>query len=442
MGDENEGKPEDGLAAVLKSAVQNLQQSHEQVFQVLERQRAAMTRVQTELVQLREEKHLLQSGHALAASTQGMQVIPPTLLGAVPDGEEREENPEGLECSKIRPDRRATFAHNTSEAFGDTKKLLHCHSMPELEEPDSGTEDVSPSIHGPSLVKAKNLPRKTANNLFIDAEDMKARVRAAIGQPEYNVVDFYKTSGCCQQVARKRSFENITLAVIGLNAVWLAIDTDFNKPSDTTSPVFIFAEHFFCLYFFVEWFLRFGAFRNKRDSLRDFWMVFDGSLMLVTVVETWLLQFVLWAAGATDGGHSDSTGMIRLVRLLRIVRIARIARLLHHLPELLILVRAMVIATRAVFFSVILLVLVLYVFGIAFTQLAQGSPLADKYFGNIPDSMTTLLLNGIFLDSVSEVVVEIGRENLLFSFVFIWFILVGTLTVMNMLVGILVLLGV
>lgn len=43
-----------------------------------------------------------------------------------------------------------------------------------------------------------------------------------------------------------------------------------------------------------------------------------------------------------------------MVRLLRLVRIARIARLLHHVPELLILVRAMVVATRAVFFSVIL----------------------------------------------------------------------------------------
>ncbi len=74
---------------------------------------------------------------------------------------------------------------------------------------------------------------------------MKAKVRAAIGQPDYNatwlksfeieissgcqicingwmapsqVIDFYKTSGRCQQLARKRSFEHITLAVILFNA--------------------------------------------------------------------------------------------------------------------------------------------------------------------------------------------------------------------------------
>ena len=107
--------------------------------------------------------------------------------------------------------------------------------------------------------------QKSANNLFIDAdslgllfafsllcndevlklsanffqEDMKAKVRAAIGRPDYNatwlnsksfhgamhfygwlsqVIDFYKTSGRCQQLARKRSFEHITLAVILFNA--------------------------------------------------------------------------------------------------------------------------------------------------------------------------------------------------------------------------------
>eukprot|EP00435_Cladocopium_sp_Y103_P031284 s185_g7.t2 len=423
--------------------------------EVLERQRASMTRAQTELVQLREEKRLLQSGHAHSTAKHGMQVMPPTLLGAVED----EMIQGGLSPSQATGNRRATFANNDlSEEISqtDNRKLLSsCHSMPpEMSKPSiPGISSLSqsgapgpPSPRGfaPRVTSAvrrnQNQGRqKTANNLFIDAEDMKAKVRAAIGQPEYNVIDFYKTSGRCQQLARKKSFENITLGVIMFNAIWLAIDTDFNKPSDgVTDPVFIVAEHVFCAYFFLEWWIRFGAFESKRDCLRDFWLVFDGFLMFVTVFETWLMQLFLLAAGTTDGGRSDHTGMIRLVRLLRIVRIARIARVLHHVPELLILVRAMVVAMRAVFFSVILLVLVLYVFGIAFTQLARDNPTAEVHFANISDSMTTLLLNGIFLDSVSDVVREIGKDNLLLSSLFIGFILVATLTVMNMLVGILV----
>lgn len=446
--DEGVDWQDDGkLTYMLKFAMSNLQTTHEQVLQVLERQRASMTRAQTELVQLREEKRLLQSGHAHSTAKHGMQVMPPTLLGAVED----EIIQGGPSPSQATGNRRATFANDDVSEDMAEKKLLSCHSMPpETSKPSvpsmSGQSGVPPSPGGlaPRVTTAvrrnQNQGRqKTANNLFIDAEDMKAKVRAAIGQPEYNVIDFYKTSGRCQQLARKKSFENITLGVIMFNAIWLSIDTDFNKPSEgPTDPVFIVAEHVFCTYFFLEWWIRFGAFESKRDCLRDFWLLFDGFLMLVTVFETWLMQLFLLAVGTTDGGRSDHTGMIRLVRLLRIVRIARIARLLHHVPELLILVRAMVVAMRAVFFSVILLVLVLYVFGIAFTQLARDNPTAEVHFGNISDSMTTLLLNGIFLDSVSDVVREIGKDNLLLSSLFIGFILVATLTVMNMLVGILV----
>eukprot|EP00439_Symbiodinium_sp_Y106_P048549 s2835_g6.t1 len=258
------------------------------------------------------------------------------------------------------------------------------------------------------------------------------------------VAQFYKTSGWCQKLARSKYFENMTLCLIMVNAVWLAIDTDFNVPAASTDTVFVVMEHFFCAFFLCEWSLRFAAFRRTRDCIKDFWLVFDGFLMTATVTETWLMQFVFWAAGVHEGRQvavvSVCRGdfLIRIVRLMRIVRIARIARVLHMVPELLILVKAMVVAMRAVFFSVTLLVLVLYVFGIVFTQLARDAVRAETYFATVPDSMSTLLLNGIFLDNVGNVVRDIGRDNLLFSALFMAFVLVATLTVMNMLVGILV----
>ena len=91
--------------------------------------------------------------------------------------------------------------------------------------------------------------------------------------------------------------------------------THFTRSSVRRSfwEVFIVAEHLFCTYFLVEWCVRFGAFENKRhlgaifskssvpfifsslgpdisldisgDCLRDFWLLFDGLLMFVTVFE-------------------------------------------------------------------------------------------------------------------------------------------------------------
>ena len=45
----------------------------------------------------------------------------------------------------------------------------------------------------------------------------------------------------------------------------------------------------------------------------------------------------------------------RLVRLLRLTRMARMARLLRAMPELLVLIKGMVVAMRSVFFTLCLL---------------------------------------------------------------------------------------
>lgn len=374
-------------------------------------------------------------------------MTPPSLLGAVPDEDnDAKEGVSGmrptptLQLQSPRRDLDPESKRSRSTFIRENEEKVHHtpggrFSLPELKA--SPRARLSAGMARATRAKNQILARQKTANLFVDEEDLKAKVRAAIGEPEYDVAQFYKTSGWCQKLARSKYFENMTLCLIMVNAVWLAIDTDFNAPAASTDTVFVVMEHFFCAFFLCEWSLRFAAFRRTRDCIKDFWLVFDGFLMAATVIETWLMQFVLWAAGLEEG-RSESSNMIRIVRLMRIVRIARIARVLHMVPELLILVKAMVVAMRAVFFSVTLLVLVLYVFGIVFTQLARDAARAETYFATVPDSMSTLLLNGIFLDNVGSVVRDIGRDNLLFSGLFMVFVLVATLTVMNMLVGILV----
>jgi len=113
------------------------------------------------------------------------------------------------------------------------------------------------------------------------------------------------------------------------------------------------------------------------------------------------------------------------------------ARLLRAMPELMILVKGISVAARSVFFTLCLLVLIIYVFSIAFTQLAQGSRLEEDYFGSVAVSMNTLLLRGTLPD-LADFVNDVGSENIMFSVVLLVFILLSSLTVMNMLVGVLV----
>merc|ERR1712048_944375 len=95
------------------------------------------------------------------------------------------------------------------------------------------------------------------------------------------------------------------------------------------------------------------------------------------------------------GGHGiGSLAILRVARLLRLSRMARMVRLLRCVPELLFMVKGMRAAMRSVFFTLCLLFVFLYVFGIAFTQIVgHREELADK-FGTVPTSMHTLLIDG------------------------------------------------
>jgi len=104
------------------------------------------------------------------------------------------------------------------------------------------------------------------------------------------------------------------------------------------------------------------------------------------------------------------------------------------MPELLILIKGMVAAFRSVFFTLCLLIFILYVFGIVFTQVTAG---ALEPFSSVGESMHTLLVQGTFLDDLSSLYNEIRESSVLFLMLFYMYVLLSALTVMNMLIGVL-----
>jgi hypothetical protein len=157
------------------------------------------------------------------------------------------------------------------------------------------------------------------------------------------------------------------------------------------------------------------------------------------VLELWVVNAVV--AITTSGGDGSTafgnTSAFRLVKVLRLTRMARMARLLRVMPELMILIKGISAATRSVFFTLCLLMILIYAFGIAFTQLCQDTPLGDEYFETVPHAMASLLLRGTLPD-LADFVNDCGREHMLLAVLMMFFILFSVLTVMNMLVGVLV----
>eukprot|EP00928_Gymnodinium_smaydae_P024702 TRINITY_DN19914_c0_g8_i1.p1 TRINITY_DN19914_c0_g8~~TRINITY_DN19914_c0_g8_i1.p1 ORF type:complete len:615 (+),score=99.91 TRINITY_DN19914_c0_g8_i1:48-1892(+) len=274
--------------------------------------------------------------------------------------------------------------------------------------------------------------------VFVDADAMKAKVKEAVMKPPYTAANYYHEEGWAQAIARSRWFDYLTLFVIGLNSLWIAVETDLN-PAPTlfeALPLFQIGENFFCIYFFLEIVVRYCAFAEKRTCLRDKWFIFDSSLVFMMVCETWIINYTIYFL-EIDGSSIGNVGSLRFVRMLRLTRMARMIRLLRAMPELMVLIKGIAIATRTVFFTLCLLLVFVYLFGIALAQMTEPWPdLKKRYFNSVPESMSTLMLNGVLPDN-APLVEETGASSYLLAVVIMIFVLLTSLTVLNMLVGVL-----
>jgi hypothetical protein len=152
--------------------------------------------------------------------------------------------------------------------------------------------------------------------------------------------------------------------MIILNALQIGWDADYSARWEVPANLydgpwyFIVAENIFAVYFTNEVMIRFLAYRYKCWCLKDRWFVFDASLVAMMVWETWIMPFI---------GAGEGLGQLSVLRLLRLLRITRIAKLMRAFPQLLMIVKGITAATRAVAWTAFLLVIITFTCSIIFT---------------------------------------------------------------------------
>jgi len=152
------------------------------------------------------------------------------------------------------------------------------------------------------------------------------------------------------------------------------------------------------------------------------------------VMETWVLSIYTVSVGGDVDSPLGGTAVLRLFRLLRLTRLMR---MLRSLPELMILIKGMVAAMRSVCYVMCLLIIITYVFAIAFTQLSKGTRYGEKYFPDVGIAMYSLIIYGTFLDALADFCDDIREDNPMLLVLVCIFICLSALTVMNMLIGVL-----
>jgi len=294
---------------------------------------------------------------------------------------------------------------------------------------------ISDAGAGPKVVRQERRPGSGLFD-FANTEAIKEKVRQKGFQTEeaYKVEDYYHETGFFQWLATNPFFENTTLGVIVVNALWISHDTDGNNAETIldAKAYFIAADVCFFSYFSIELFVRFMAFKRKVSCCKDPWFVFDTSLVTLYAFDPFTLGIV---AAATGTGLDLPTSVLRLLRL---ARLSRLVRMLRNLPELMIMIKGMVTASASVGYTLALLMIITYVFAIALVNLADpATESGETYFSTVPEAMHNLIIFGTFLDALSDFILAVKADSVP-CFLISWiYIALASLTVMNMLIGVL-----
>jgi len=332
----------------------------------------------------------------------------------------RETVVKGVVPKAAEPSKRASISQRSSVAVGKVKERM---------------SRVATSIKPAEFGKKS----KAKSTMFANGDILKQKMHENLLGKRYKVEDRYHKTGVAQCIARHTWFECITLSVIACNALWIGYDVDKN-PSETLPDaplLFQVVENIFCFYFTFELVVRFAAFEKKKSAFKDFQFDFDFGLVCVMITETWVIYLVMWMN--PGGGGVGGGGAVSLLRMLRLSRMVRLVRLLRAVPELMVLIRGLQAAFPSVAWTLGFLVIVIYVFSVAFNILLKDEQdLRTNHFSSVPHGMVTLLLPGLFPDNV-DIVEELGGEtgHLLYAVLFVGFLAFGTIMVMNMLIGVL-----
>lgn len=245
---------------------------------------------------------------------------------------------------------------------------------------------------------------------------------------------YYNHSGLAQKVARNHVFQYGCLVLVLLNAIWIAIDLDFNsRPLLESPPIFQVMEHLFVVVFLMEIIIRFAAFEQKHNVFHDLWFCFDATLVVVMIAESWVFTLIVVITGSPGNGGFSNISTLRNFRLLRIARMAQIAR---HIPELQTMMISMFAGIRSVIMTVITLLVLTYSFAVLLRQLGLSTTWGKEYFDDVPTSVHSLLVLSV-LPEYFPLGYKIGGETWYCGLIYAVYLTLTVIMVLNMLVAIL-----
>lgn len=260
-----------------------------------------------------------------------------------------------------------------------------------------------------------------------------------------------------EQATKWAKFDLFFGSFVVINGLMIGVQAD--EGIDFTELRWRQIENAFLVVFIVELVLR-TFFMGIRTMLKDVWTYFDLAIIGISAIDNVLLspmqgQFVVFrrlnSENATLAGSAESevaaeeegsnlSGLTAL-RAIRLFRLARLIRLFRLMKELWLLVMGLYLSLRTLFWTLLMLTICLYCFGIVMVELVgkddisfANQPEIKAKFGSVVQAMWTLLKMTTF-DDWSGGIHEVNKKLITFI-VLSLFVCICGLGLLNLIVGI------
>lgn len=251
-----------------------------------------------------------------------------------------------------------------------------------------------------------------------------------------------------RRLVESPKFQLAVLLLIGINTVYIAVETDHNKTSLGEFNFWLVCELLFAFLFTAEIVLRIAGLGSQ--FLGDVYNVFDLFVVVVTVVDASFEVANALSAGDQNAGSGISG--FRVLRFLRYLRILRMLRLLHIRQELMLLVSGVLTSMRSLVWVLVMMVCLVFLFSLMTTRIIgqphgcgsglvrDGASCDDKvweWLGTVPRSMLTFT-QIIFFEDWHLVARKAGKFVPLSQTIFIAFLVITNYAILNVVIAVMV----
>lgn len=181
-----------------------------------------------------------------------------------------------------------------------------------------------------------------------------------------------------QRLTNSKRYQAFTACVLAVNCIYIGVEVDYMAASSNKNDgpfAFVVISWIFAAWFTVELIINFLASGTCTFIWgRDWhWNWLDTFVVITSIID------VLMGSFLTSSPSSLNTSQLRVLRVLRLIRLARVVRIMRlvkALRALRTLCHSIICTMRSLVWAMVLIVMIVYVFGIVFTTVVTAH-LAD-----------------------------------------------------------------